>query len=68
MVFTGRRKAGDCSADLLAYITLLSVLGTRCLRREGMLGDVSVQEEVVCCSFFFRGFSGSNHKSLVTCG
>lgn len=65
--FMGRGKGSDCSADLVAHITLLSVLGKWYLRREGMLDDVSVQE-VVSCSFFFRGFWGRNYRSLVTHG
>lgn len=64
----GSSQGGDCSADLVAHTTRVIVLGKWCLTREGMLGDVSVQEEVFCCIFLFRGSWGSNHRSLVTCG
>lgn len=67
MVFMGRGKGGNCSADLVVHFTLLWLFLASGVsgNGEGMLGDVSVQEQVrlalplisagmVCCSFLQR--------------
>ena len=67
MVFVGRGKGGNSSADLVVHFTLLPLFLVSGVSGNGggMLGDVSVQEEVrlalplvsagvVCCSFLQR--------------